>query len=800
MNIRIYRFLLLISLILTAGCSDSINPDARKSSWSSEKPLAISFKLREQRYNRLNLLRNGGFETGRVFSIDSVRKSFAIDGWQLLGTGVEWADTSLKGLYGRAEVFSGRKSVKISRERSYETDRKGDGVISDFIRVIPGNYELHLSVRMQDVKPQFVRLGIRMYDAIDIRLLYFDRNKNPIVPEQNYPQANQLLDQSFKSLPLANFKSISYAPWTRMICQTADLPFQEGDIPSQADYVKISIALKGSGTLWVDDVALRYTRANFSPFERMMRYTDTTHSQPLVIVPTPRSLKRLETIPLLQPDTRLSPVIVVDEEADETVIRAAELLRKALSASLRSHISGYEDKVDVVTASEKMIDQHSRLVFRLISGPGPTAIAADLPFGAIRTHEQGYFIHSLAGQPLIIYLGANNPQGLFYAAATTVQLVDANNPVFHNSEIVDYPWFSVRMLSWVDIGKDGIWADMQGLISELTQYKISGALFNKPQSADSIATPGAKMLNSGLFQLALPAQSFAYLESQAVRSTIKISGLGNLLNASDGFYLKGNTYLDSIRCQPFIVEKKEGMAHYCLPPFYNNELLDRYDPCPLRLPEGTVPLYGGGAYYSLHTDAFDLIRFEQYAGKRPAFIDNSMQLSTISGGYNGTYPFIPGKTRLYNLFEPFQNYSLRDLLPLLSNELFIVGYGPRMESDLIRLATAADFMWNPDEYDPELSLWHVLFTRYGKKTAADLIQYADKYGHMLEVLLRVKLHDQTSRNLRNCQVVIEQLEAISKQIGLSLGFRHPLLVELESRNRELRRQLNELTADSGKTQ
>ena len=55
-------------------------------------PLTIPYRIRLQRLEKVNLVRNRSFETGRTFAIDSSRTSFVLDGWQQVGQHVEWVD------------------------------------------------------------------------------------------------------------------------------------------------------------------------------------------------------------------------------------------------------------------------------------------------------------------------------------------------------------------------------------------------------------------------------------------------------------------------------------------------------------------------------------------------------------------------------------------------------------------------------------------------------------------------------------------------------------------------------------
>ncbi|HEX2395895.1 MAG TPA: hypothetical protein VHI78_11145, partial [Bacteroidales bacterium] len=160
MKIRACVNIIILIILITTGCRNNDDEEQRLT-WSTDAPLSIPYRVRLQRFERGNLVRNHSFETGKIFKLDSATTSFAIDGWQQIGQNVEWTDIRNDSLYKRKEAFSGYRAVKISRQKAYETDIHGEGILSDFIKVIPGNYNLSLYVRLENIKPLRARLGTR---------------------------------------------------------------------------------------------------------------------------------------------------------------------------------------------------------------------------------------------------------------------------------------------------------------------------------------------------------------------------------------------------------------------------------------------------------------------------------------------------------------------------------------------------------------------------------------------------------------------------------------------------------------
>jgi hypothetical protein len=114
--------------------------------------------------------------------------------------------------------------------------------------------------------------------------------------------------------------------------------------------------------------------------------------------------------------------------------------------------------------------------------------------------------------------------------------------------------------------------------------------------------------------------------------------------------------------------------------------------------------------------------------------------------------------------------------------------------DVIRLATAADFMWNTRDYDPDYSLWKVLASRYGVDAARELIHYANQYGLMIETELKLQRNEQVQRNLKNIREDLNVLSVSTRNLEKRLGSDHPLVKDIRSLNTLLKARLEHLTS------
>ncbi len=786
MNIRVCICTVVVFSLFLSGCHSRNDKDDQRYTWSSDAPLTIPYRIRMQKAERGNLLRNPSFENGRTFNLDSNNTSFVLDGWQQVGNHVEWVDVRNDSIYEADEAYSGYRAVKVTRNTAWETDEQGEGVISEFVKVIPGNYQLSLYARLENVYPLKARLGTRMYDGIDIGLQFFDRNKMPIKAQISYPLAGQIIDASFKGLSFANYNEITSFNWGKIVGKSAYFPFQEGDIPSSAHYVKVFVGLKGRGTIWIDSISFIYTAKNFTIAERMQPYSDTAYSTPLTVIPVPKKMKRLESVVYFKPDIEAArlPVIIIPDNADKLVLDAASLILESFRQGIRKSIDGNNEipEIRILRAGNAADVEATKLIISIGNTPLMKKYEAFAPVHEIAGHPQGYFIYSPVDQPNLVLLNAQDDAGLYYAALSLVQLFDNDFPVFHNSCIVDYPDFSFRFFAAPEVTAEQHTGQQHELINELTDYKMNGIFI---MSSDD---------NTNSLSNTLSVKGI----TDQISSRVSVIQIPKMLTPDDSSL----TYSYPLQTMPgdfysgeLAILNHFGTGslykHLFVPQLYHNEMIDN-SLCHGRPSEkaDVSYLYSGSSYFSTNTDAADIERFAQCMGGKPVFLDNSMLMSSEQGGFNGSYPWYPGKIRLYNVFEPFGNEEIRDYLSRLDTTIYFLNYPPKSEIDIIRLATAADFMWNAKSYSEESSLWRVLMTRYGVVNARMLLNYADKYGLVLEVLLRLDQKNSIARNYKNGLQIIADLTSLVGVLGESLGSQHMLVKELQQLNAGLKDRLS----------
>lgn len=520
---RVTAFLLSASVLLGA-CSTVKHPQKASggASWSSLEPLSIPYEVRLAQFEKGNLVANPSFEK----SGPAARGADISQHWIAVGRGVEWVDAA-SGRYAPEEVATGRCAVKIVRKSAGELD-EAEGIISDFISVIPGNYDFFYDVKLKNITGHKPRLGFRLYDALVVKTFFFDAQKKKIEPAYLNPVSGSLIDNSDKNYAFANFWRIDDFPWATVRGRTYNYPFSEGDLPEGTRFVRLFFGLKGRGTMWIDNIVYRYSKWNFSTLERMRPYFGRRLTAADKIVPTPRSLEPLNDIIYFDPQNPGSspPVIVLPENPAAAERTAAKILQHKMNAVMHK-----------VMPAETPADRHIRIVNdfssddirdgRLVFSIGRNKLYRqawpDLPLHVIGEKSQGYVIMSKpVGDALVVFLLGETPAGTFNAAATSVQLLEEENCIYHNAAVVDFPDFLGRsycLKNWQNA--DELRHDLDG-IDRMSLYKLNKVycghnrtnvdwhliddLFKK-----GVEEAGRKCRESGVVSLALMVNPYSHL-------------------------------------------------------------------------------------------------------------------------------------------------------------------------------------------------------------------------------------------------------------------------------------------------
>ncbi|MFZ0241602.1 MAG: beta-N-acetylglucosaminidase domain-containing protein [Desulfobacterales bacterium] len=489
-------------------------------------PLHLSYAVRLAQFEMGNLAANPSFEENEPAGA-GIGTAAGLAHWMTAGSGVERVDIG-SGRYAPDEVAAGRQAVKIVKRRAGELDA-AQGIISDFIPVIPGNYDFTYDVKLKDIAGSKARLGSRLGDAVVVKTFFFDAQKKMLDPADLNPVTGSTIDNSDKSYSFSNFWRIDDFGWATVHGRTYNYPFSEGDLPEGTCFVQLFFGLKGRGTLWVDNVVYRYSKWNFSALERMQPYFDRQLSAAEKIIPTPKSLEPLGDIVYFDPRSPGSrpPMIIIPQEPAAAELTAARILQQKMNAGLRRGMPAgnrSDGPVRILARDVSLEEVRScRLVFSIGRSDLYRKMRPDLPWHMVGEKSQGYIITSQpVGRALVVFLLGETPAGTFNATATAVQLLEEEKCVYHDARVADFPDFLGRSYCLKNWRSAAELHDDIAAIDRMSLFKLNKVYGGHNRSPadwyliddlfrEGVAAAGRKCRDNGTVSLALMVNPYSHL-------------------------------------------------------------------------------------------------------------------------------------------------------------------------------------------------------------------------------------------------------------------------------------------------
>ena len=438
---------LLCPFLMLTACSsiEKTHIIYRLPSWSSSDPLSIPYETRLAQFKKGSLAPNASFEGGSA-SAGGPPATFKIESREKVGRNLLWVEQeTVPGTV--AEAGNGRHHIKIIRKKATELD-EAEGVLSDYIPVIPGNHYFTYKVKLKDISSSRCRLGVKLHGTIIVKVLFFDESRQPLDAGYLNPVSGGPIDNSDKGYSFANYWRIDDFPWGTVRGRSYNYPFSEGDIPDGTRFVRLFFGLKGTGNMWLDDIDYRYSKWNFTALERFKPFFDKQLPLAEKIIPTPKRFEATGDIAYCdaanpQPHP---PVIVLPENPAPAERTAAKMLQTKISAVSTAAGSAKNGRHVNVRILEKDIYFDGLSDTKLILSIGKNNVyqkfQPDLPWQSIRGQNQAYIIKTeRVGNCYIVFLMGATPIGSYYASATALQLFENDEFVYHSATIIDYPDF-----------------------------------------------------------------------------------------------------------------------------------------------------------------------------------------------------------------------------------------------------------------------------------------------------------------------------------------------------------------------
>ncbi len=830
MNLKHTTVLALLFLVIFSFFTSCKKEDEKRfqTSWSSKDPIAIPYHVRMNERNLGNLVINSSFETGKVYYEESNIKSYDIDGWKKVGNNILWINAQ-NSEYAPDDVYNGSHAIKIVRNNADETEETGEGILSDYIKVIPGNYFLKLFLKLENICPNQGRLGTKMYDAVNIRIKYYDKNKIELNTEELNAFNNTKIDIGFKSLTLSNFWNIDEFGWGEVHGKTAVYPFFNGDMPDHARYVKIFIGLKGTGSMWIDDVDFHYTRENFTTLERLQPYFDSSYFATDMIFPQPKKVVEKEKIVYYDKDSALYPIIVIPQDASITLKKAIKGFKEQLVTKIKSSDTITIPKIEVVHSID--INSISKNQFILSIGDNSiySVLKADLPDSIIIENKNSYYIHQLDSQPNIIFMNGADEDAIQNALYTAIQLFDSHSSNYYNANIIDYPDFYDRAYLLHTFNSD--LEKLQDKIELLQKFKYNQVYFeihdqdktdDYPfKSINEIAalTDYSIMLDLNKLnaKLALKDQSSRFDYKKIIPKSAKT------------VLLAGDYYQEYVDCSPdkvvyssnkdindhlqfdhikllnefskYLNSRKIKTNIEFLPPWNRLDINDRgqgqaefyYYDLNKNITGDIAMYWTGGTYCTYSIDYAEYFRISEMMGTCPVLFDNRLMDTEERFSSEFIKNFYAGKLRTLSLFEPYYLKTFNDLYKFSGNRKVLLNTEDLSELNTIRMLTAVNYYWNTKSYDPDKSLWIVLNKLYGRKSAISLLQFNDAYYGLNEICQKIEIDGIQYKNVRIAKSFASDLETYFKELKENVD-NEDLLSKIEALKLDILKKFTNLTS------
>jgi hypothetical protein len=753
---------IVLIVILLSGCKKD-DQSRLQTSWSAKDPIAIPFNNRNHEKVLGNIAPNPSFETGKIYYQENGIKTFDINGWKITGDKVEWINATINETDSN-EIYDGIHAVKITREVADETERVGTGILSDFIKVIPGNYSLKLNLKLENLIPNQMRLGTKMYDAVNIKLKYYDKSRLEVEETEFNAFNNVNIDNSFKAYSLANYWSIKNFGWGEIHGKTACYPFFDGDLPDNVRYVKIFIGLKGTGTMWVDKVDFQYTNENFTLLERLEPYFNSSLSVQEMVYPKPKQLVKKADVSYYNTDDNIYPIIVIPENSNNLILDAAKNFKELLSERFRSiRKDQFTGKIEIVKNNNPELLPQDQFFVNIGS--------SDLEQKSQFSHS--YSIIQCDSLHNIVCIKAFDEKGYKNAALTFEQLLSTSSYVYHSANIIDYPDFLSRNVLINSLGQ----VDLKEKNDLLSSFKFGNPYFEIDNKQ------AVEFLNSENEKYSIKINLSDYSDNKSLIKDLNSNSLENVLIYDDRIDFQ-NDYTEAVEDISKIIRNKKTEIE--LFPYWSNlerintghgeaeyffRELNKSDLKDVNI------FWNGSSKYSYGTDYADITRMIEVSGKMPILLDNNLIKENARFTSNNTAEYYAGKLRLLSFMEPYKPYY-SDNLYKNGDRKVLLNTDDISELNIIRVLTAANYYWNTESYDPERTLWLVLNKLVGRENAINMIYFNDACFGLKEICKKIEIEGIQHKNQRIAKNFEGDLNKYYSLLNESLNNKN-LLKELE---------------------
>ncbi|MDP3939239.1 MAG: beta-N-acetylglucosaminidase domain-containing protein [Deltaproteobacteria bacterium] len=722
MTFRIPRRIVLALLVIGLAPAALQRPAAAD---TGDEP---SLALRRAAFERGNLLANGSFEAGAR-------------GWRIEGARVS-----------DREAHAGQFALRLAAHAG------GHAEAATEVPVLPGLHELSAALRFTTTpRPA----SGTMAERFRVRVEWLDAQRRPI--------AGLSGDRPY---PLAFLKSAGTSAWRRAgFVSSYENPAGD-EAPSGATFARVRFTLAGPGIVEIDDVRFSYSARNLTLEERIAPYRALDDDALGRVVPTPRNLAEhgpslaIRRLCLHAPEPPPAGFAARVAEFEERL--------RELGAVL----------ITPGSKGEAPAGCDATLRFARADGKVPAVLAATAA-AALRLGPEGYALRSRTLEPRGLSIeaaGADGP-GAIYALETLRQLLrpaDEGGAALRAVDGTDWPAFRGRSLAaWEPgiLGARSILSASRWMVG----LKLNRLYLNYPLRTPRWWEPprlyrallediGERAMETQLYQLGILLNPYAQRSESGITDTFQISrkeDVDILLSEIDQSLEAGarivmlclDDFLPATVENPFAyhlddahdrarfpslaaahlwlidqvrqrVRASQGAMLVIVPPWYNDQFRERggaeadayMTALGRELPPDVVLAWTGPTVRSRIVDGTSAAGFADTVGGRPLILwDNSVWELELSPHYAGS----PDRAAKASLFEPF--FIEAEDLPASSFEGEFYFNGSTGGRFLAKAMTLADYLWNPEAYDADRSMWRAMVRRWGAETAGLILDWDSAY-------------------------------------------------------------------------
>jgi hypothetical protein len=183
-----------------------------------------------------------------------------------------------------------------------------------------------------------------------------------------------------------------------------------------------------------------------------------------------------------------------------------------------------------------------------------------------------------------------------------------------------------------------------------------------------------------------------------------------------------------------------------------------------KIPDKVDYLWTGASGTPYLIDEAELIYIKRIVNKKPLFYSKDIHPFSDAIGKNKYAQNYPGKLRASSIFQQFNLEPPNNFNCQSAKKSFLAEINYNNSLDDIKLLCFADYLWNSNEYNSNISLLKALISNFGKKQAFALIEFNDLYQGLQEMLIKMNKLETRRKYIRSAEDYISRLNNLMDEL------------------------------------